>query len=77
MDALGIYAVVAYMDTVAGRGSPPRRDARRTAGLAGVAEKAGAEFRYGAPVERVEGARAGSRASVSPAASCCPQATWS
>jgi phytoene desaturase len=59
-DALGIYAVVAYMDTVGGTFFPRRGGMHALAlGLAGVAEKAGASFRYSTPVERVEGGPGG------------------
>jgi phytoene desaturase len=55
-DALGIYAVVAYMDTVSGTFFPRRGGMHALpAALARVAEKAGAELRYGIPVARVEG----------------------
>jgi phytoene desaturase len=54
-DALGIYAVVSYMDTVAGVVFPRRGGMHALPrALAGVAEKAGAELRFGARVERVE-----------------------
>jgi phytoene desaturase len=55
-DALGIYAVVAHMDTVGGTFIPRRGGMHALAlALAGVAEKAGAGFRYATRVERVEG----------------------
>jgi phytoene desaturase len=53
--ALGLYAVVAYMDTVAGVWFPRRGGMFGVPlALAGVASKAGATLRYGTPVERVE-----------------------
>jgi phytoene desaturase len=55
-DALGIYAVVAHMDTVGGTFFPRRGGMHALPlALAGVAEKAGAGFRYATRVERVEG----------------------
>ncbi|WP_211302753.1 phytoene desaturase family protein [Allonocardiopsis opalescens] len=52
--ALAAYAVIAYMDTVAGVYFP--RGGMRTLGaaLAGAAERAGAELRYGRAVARLE-----------------------
>ncbi|HYY82694.1 MAG TPA: phytoene desaturase family protein [Actinomycetes bacterium] len=62
-DALGLYAVVAYMDTVGGAFVPRRGGMHALPlALAAVAEKAGAELRYGARAERVEGGAAGVRA---------------
>jgi phytoene desaturase len=59
-DALGIYAVVAHMDTVGGVFFPRRGGMHALAiALAGVAEKAGAGFRYTTRVERVEGGPGG------------------
>jgi phytoene desaturase len=59
-DALGVYAVVAYMDTVGGAFFPRRGGMHALPlALAGVAEKAGASIRYGARVERVEGGAGG------------------
>ena len=59
-DALGIYAVVSYMDTVAGVVFPRRGGMHALPqALAGVAEKAGAELRFGARVEGVEAGTAG------------------
>jgi phytoene desaturase len=55
-DALGVYAVVAYMDTVGGAWFPRRGGMHALPlALAGVAEKAGASIRCSARVERVEG----------------------
>jgi phytoene desaturase len=55
-DALGIYAVVAHMDTVGGAFFPRRGGMHALAlALAGVAEKAGASLRLSTRVERVEG----------------------
>jgi phytoene desaturase len=54
-DALGVYAVVAHMDTVGGAFFPRRGGMHALAlALAGVAEKAGAGFRWSTRVERVE-----------------------
>src|SRR5919197_1541540 len=62
-DALGLYAVVAYMDTVGGAFVPRRGGMHALPlALAAVAEKAGAELRYRARAERVEGGPLGVRA---------------
>jgi len=53
-DALAIYAVIAYMDSVAGVYFPRGGMAAVPLALAGAAEKAGVSFRYGAEVVRVE-----------------------
>jgi phytoene desaturase len=54
-DALGIYAVVAHMDTVGGAWFPRRGGMHALPlALAAVAEKAGAELRYQARVSAVE-----------------------
>lgn len=60
--ALAAYAVIAYMDTVAGVHFP--RGGMRALGeaLAGAAAKAGAELRYGSTVTRLE--RRGDRVSA-------------
>jgi phytoene desaturase len=59
-DALGIYAVVAHMDTVGGAFFPRRGGMHALPqALAGVAEKAGAGFRFSTRVERVEAGAAG------------------
>jgi len=59
-DALGIYAVVAHMDTVGGTFFPRRGGMHALAqALAGVAEKAGAGFRWSTRVERVEAGAGG------------------
>src|SRR5512132_3966084 len=59
-DALGIYAVVAHMDTVGGAFIPSGGGMHALAqALAGVAEKAGAGFRWSTRVERVEGGPGG------------------
>jgi phytoene desaturase len=59
-DALGVYAVVAHMDTVGGAFFPRRGGMHALAqALAGVAEKAGAGLRYATRVERVEGGPGG------------------
>ena len=59
-DALAIYAVIAYMDSVAGVFFPKGGMHAVPRALAGAAEKHGAEFRYGTTVTRVE--RQGERA---------------
>ncbi|MDP9239026.1 MAG: phytoene desaturase family protein, partial [Actinomycetota bacterium] len=53
-DALAIYAVVAYMDSVAGVFFPAGGMNAVPAALAGAAEKHGVAFRYGTEVTRVE-----------------------
>jgi phytoene desaturase len=53
-DALAIYAVIAYMDTVAGVYSPVGGMHALPRALAGAAEKHGVTFRYGESVDRVE-----------------------
>ncbi|RZS82947.1 phytoene desaturase [Motilibacter rhizosphaerae] len=53
-DALAIYAVIAYMDSVAGVYFPRGGMHAVPRALAGAAEKAGVEFRYGTTVSRVE-----------------------
>ncbi|MDT5073680.1 MAG: phytoene desaturase [Mycobacterium sp.] len=60
--ALAVYAVIAYMDTIAGVYFP--RGGMRSVpdALAGAAADAGVEFRYGATVSSLE--RAGSRVSA-------------
>ena len=59
-DALGIYAVVAHMDTVGGAWFPRQGGMHALAlALAGVAEKAGASLRLSTRVERVEGGPGG------------------
>src|SRR5215216_6323837 len=59
-DALGIYAVVAHMDTVGGAFFPAAGGMHALPqALAGVAEKAGASFRWSTRVERVEGGPGG------------------
>jgi len=59
-DALGIYAVVAHMDTVGGAFFPRRGGMHALPqALAGVAEKAGASFRWSTRVERVEAGTGG------------------
>jgi phytoene desaturase len=57
--ALAVYAVIAYMDTVAGVYFPRGGMRALPDALAGAAEKAGVRFRYGNPVTALE--RAGSR----------------
>jgi phytoene desaturase len=59
-DALGIYAVVAHMDTIGGAWFPSSGGMHALAqALAGVAEKAGASLRWSTRVERVEGGPGG------------------
>ncbi|HST67582.1 MAG TPA: phytoene desaturase family protein [Mycobacteriales bacterium] len=53
-DALAIYAVIAYMDSVAGVFFPRGGMHAVPRALAGAAEKHGVRFRYGTEVERVE-----------------------
>ena len=52
--ALAIYAVIAYMDSVAGVYFPAGGMHAVPRALAGAAEKHGVRFRYGTEVERVE-----------------------
>ncbi len=52
-DALAIYAVIAYMDSVAGVFFPKGGMHAVPRALAGAAEKHGVEFRYGTEVSRV------------------------
>ena len=52
-EALAIYAVIAYMDTVAGVFAPKGGMHAVPRGLAGAAAKHGVEFRYGETVTRV------------------------
>lgn len=52
-EALALYAVITYMDTVEGVWFPEGGMHTVAEGLALAAEKAGAAFRYGAAVERV------------------------
>ena len=59
-DALAVYAVIAYMDSVAGVYFPKGGMHAVPRALAGAAEKHGVEFRYGTTVSRVE--RRGERA---------------
>ncbi|BEP15451.1 phytoene desaturase family protein [Acidothermaceae bacterium B102] len=53
-DALAIYAVIAYMDSVAGVYAPVGGMHALPKALAGAAEKHGVTFRYGTTVTRVE-----------------------
>ncbi|BCL15085.1 phytoene desaturase family protein [Micromonospora sagamiensis] len=53
-DALAIYAVIAYLDSVAGVYFPRGGIHAVSRGLAGAAEKHGVRIRYGTTVERVE-----------------------
>jgi len=59
-EALALYAVITYMDTVEGVYAPEGGMHRLAEGLAGAVEKAGARIRYGTPVGRI--LRAGSGA---------------
>jgi phytoene desaturase len=52
-EALAIYAVITYMDTVNGVFVPEGGMHALPVALATAAERAGATFRYGAPVERI------------------------
>jgi phytoene desaturase len=61
-DALGIYSVIAYMDSVAGVVTARGGVHAIPVGMAAAAAKHGVEFRYGTTVERVE--HAGGRASA-------------
>lgn len=60
--ALAVYAVIAYMDTVAGVYFPRGGMRALPDALAGAADKAGVRFRYGSPVTALE--RTGSRVSA-------------
>jgi len=53
-DALAIYAVIAYMDSVAGVYFPRGGMHALPRALAGAADKHGVQFRYGTTVERIE-----------------------
>lgn len=53
-DALALYGVITYMDTVAGVWAPQGGIHSVAVGLAEAAEKAGAQFHYGDPVVRIE-----------------------
>ena len=53
-DALAIYAVIAYMDSVAGVYFPTGGMHAVPTALAGAAERHGVEFRYSTTVDRVE-----------------------
>jgi phytoene desaturase len=59
-DALALYGVISYMDVVAGVWFARGGMHALVRGLAGAAEKAGVDFRYGTTVSRVE--RRGRRA---------------
>jgi phytoene desaturase len=60
--ALAAYAVIAYMDTVAGVYFPRGGVGALAGGMAAAARAAGASIRYGAPVDRLE--RRGDRISA-------------
>ncbi|CAN5407981.1 phytoene desaturase family protein [soil metagenome] len=53
-DALALYGVITYMDTVAGVWAPEGGIHAVATGLADAAEKAGTQFHYGDPVIRIE-----------------------
>ncbi|MGK5442811.1 phytoene desaturase family protein [Micromonospora sp. URMC 105] len=53
-DALAIYSVIAYLDSVAGVYFPRGGIHAVSRGMAGAAEKHGVQFRYGTTVTRVE-----------------------
>ncbi|GAA1735945.1 phytoene desaturase family protein [Luedemannella helvata] len=53
-EALALYGVISYMDTVAGVWFPRGGMHALARALAGAAEKHGVEFTYGAPVTRIE-----------------------
>ena len=53
-DALAVYAIIAYMDSVAGVYFPTSGLHAVPRALAGAAEKHGVRFRYGTAAERVE-----------------------
>ncbi|MFF5172555.1 phytoene desaturase family protein [Micromonospora sp. NPDC000089] len=53
-DALAIYSVIAYLDSVAGVFFPRGGIHAVSKGMAGAAEKHGVQFRYGTTVTRVE-----------------------
>ena len=63
-DALAIYAVIAYMDTVAGVYYPKGGVHAVAQALAGAAAKAGVTFRYGCAARRIEVASGRARAVV-------------
>jgi len=63
-DALALYAVIAYMDSVAGVYFPRGGMAAVPRALAGAADKHGVTFRYGTTVERVEVAGRRARAVI-------------
>jgi phytoene desaturase len=52
-EALALFAVITYMDSVEGVFIPEGGMSALPRGLAGAAEKAGATFRYGAPVDAI------------------------
>lgn len=58
-DALAIYCVITYMDSVEGVYFPDGGMHRMATGLAAAAAAAGAAFRYGTAVERIEVSRSG------------------
>jgi len=52
-EALALYAVITYMDSIAGVFVPEGGMSEMGSGLAGAVDKAGATFRYGASVTRI------------------------
>ena len=52
--ALALYGVITYMDSIEGCSSPGAGCTRSRDALAGAIEKAGAELRFGDGVERIE-----------------------
>lgn len=73
-EALAVYCVITYMDTVAGVYFPAGGMHAIPRALAAAAEKAGASFVYGRSVERVVPAR--SPASASTPVSWSPPTRW-
>ncbi len=53
-DALAVFSIITYMDTVAGVSFPTGGMHEVARGLAAAAEKAGASFMYSSPVARIE-----------------------
>ena len=70
-DALAIYAVISYMDAVAGVFFPAGGLHAVPVAMAAAAEKHGVEIRYSTPVERVEHSGGRATAVVTAAASGC------
>ncbi|HSO96591.1 MAG TPA: phytoene desaturase family protein [Acidimicrobiia bacterium] len=53
-DALAVFSIITYMDTVEGVSFPSGGMHEVARGLAAAAEKAGASFAYASPVERID-----------------------